>query len=418
LAGSVHEEAASNGGAIALAFVGSVVPDRLPYWNDACSRAGNMFQERLLAALEQNGLPASLILSQQPLRAFPASRSLVVRGASLQLGSGLKAKRIPFVNVQVVRQLTVGLMVLTSLARWGRHQGGSTNKVVLTYNLTEPPALFTLLASRLIDARTVALVNDVFVPGETIANSWTRRLDFWLQQRLIRRFNGLSVANTKIIEDLAGGVPYIRNEGGVADAVASRFRAIAGRHAGETYRPLTIVFAGSLTELNGIAELIEAFSHLEGSGFRLIVAGRGPCEAMVRSASQADRRIEFYGYLSEDAVLDLYAEADVLVNLRITRRLKSHYFFPSKLIEYMATGVPVITTATGQVEEEFGGVVFLLKEESAEALASLLLDVAALDVETRWSLGANARAQVLRTHGWSVHGRRLSEFIQAIVAGK
>jgi glycosyltransferase involved in cell wall biosynthesis len=396
---------------VALVFVGTLVPELPSFWNEACNRAGNMFQERLLAALGEAGLPASLILSQRPVRLFPRSRTLYVRASRQELDSGLSIHMVPFVNLPLVRPLTVGFMVLLEVMRW-RGAWRSARRAVLTYNLTEPPGLFTLIAARLAGATALASVNDIFVPGETVANSWSRRVDFWLQRRLISRFDGLSVPNSRIPKEFAPEVPWVRNEGGVSDVVARRFAGGSLPHKTMREQPFTIVYAGSLTDVNGVPELVAGFAQLYGTGYRLLVAGRGPEEGLILHAAARDSRIEFRGYLSEDAVLALYTEADLLLNLRITKRIRTDYFFPSKLIEFLATGVPVLSTATGHVREEFGEVLFLLDEESPGALAEALAHLASMDSGARWARGAAARKQVLSTHRWPVQGHKLAAFIR------
>ena len=374
-----------------------------------------MFQERMLVALGEAGLPASLIVSQRPLRLFPRSRTIYVPATRHELESGLSVRMVPFINLPVLRPLSVGITVCFELRRWSE-ASRSARRAVLTYNLTEPPGLLTLIGARLAGAVAIASVNDIFVPGETVADSWSRRVDFWLQRRLIKRFDGLSAPTRRIRETFAPEVPWVRNEGGVSENVARRFEGPASPREATPERPFTIVFAGSLTDINGVPELVAGFARLAGSGYRLIVAGRGPEEGLIRRAAERDSRIEFRGYLSEDAVLSLYAEADLLLNLRITVRVNTDYFFPSKLIEFLATGVPVLSTSTGHVKDEFGDVLFLLEQETPDALAARLSDLASMDARDRWCIGAAARRQVLDSHRWSVQGCRLATFIGQVAA--
>ena len=121
--------------------------------------------------------------------------------------------------------------------------------------------------------------------------------------------------------------------------------------------------AGGLEVANGVLELLEAFSLIRSNKYRLRIAGMGPLEHEVREAAEKDQRIEYCGFLPFDKVLDLYDSADVLINMRLTKTLNTKYFFPSKLMEYLTSGVPVITTCTGQTEDEFRDFVFLLKDE-------------------------------------------------------
>jgi glycosyltransferase involved in cell wall biosynthesis len=393
-----------------LAYVGSTVPDEPTFHNVAFSRAGNMFQENLLVALARAQLPASLILSQRPTRSFPHSPKLWVRGGQAHLQSGFYVELIPFINLPVLRPLSVGLFVLVRLICWGWAHRHARHRLVYAFNLTEPPGVSTWLAAKFIRAKAVASITDVNVPGQTVPPTWQRRLDFWLHKRLIPFFDGLIVVSKRIIEDFRTSKPYLRVEGGMNVGVLKRLaaRSISGRCSSL----FTIVSAGSLDEANGILEILAALLLLPGEGFRLRIAGAGPLADRVKEATLIDSRIEYVGYLSFAEVLELYETADLLVNMRLTRRVYTEYFFPSKLIEYLATGTPVITTCTGHIEEQFAEMAFLLREETPRALAELICQIASMEPERRAEKGRAAREYIRQNYSWDVHGCRIAEFFQ------
>jgi glycosyltransferase involved in cell wall biosynthesis len=401
---------------ILLAYVGAVVPEHLVPDQVAFSRAGNMSQENLLIGLKSAGLFPSMILSQCPMRSFPKSKTIWFPGNRVTLANGLPAILVPFLNLPILRPATVGLAVLGNILLWGLRYHSLT-KIVYTYNLTEPPGLFTLLSARLVGAKAVVSLYDINVPGETVPASFARRADFWLQRKLIPHFDGIVVISTRIVQDFAPRSKFVRIEGGVTEQILHQ--ANGGFNGHSTPRPFfTVVSAGSLKEANGIIELLEAFSLLPNKNLRLRIAGKGPLENLVRKAAQSDPRIEYCGYLTFAQVLQLYASADVLINMRLTRRVRTDYFFPSKMMEYLASGVPVITTCTGHVEEEYADFVFLLKDESPQGLARLIEDVMSLDPALRMEKGRKARAYI-QAHGtWEAQGRRVVEFIRSEVLGR
>jgi glycosyltransferase involved in cell wall biosynthesis len=176
-----------------------------------------------------------------------------------------------------------------------------------------------------------------------------------------------------------------------------------------------MVAAGSLHVLNGIEEMLAAMRLLPGTAFRLRIAGVGPLAERVREAQARDPRIEYLGGLPFEQVLDLYASADVLLNVRLTKTIDTRYYFPSKTMECLASGVPVITTCPGNVREEFAGLAYLLEEETPEELARVIADVAALPREAREARG-HAAHEFMATHRtWAVQGRRIVEFLEARV---
>ncbi len=395
---------------VALAYVGLVVPDSSTYHNPAFNRSGNMFQENWLIAIKEAGLVPDVILSQQPLRLFPHSSVIWSPRKRVRLSSGLCVYLMPFLNLRILRQLSIGLVIVLKLVLWGWSHRQARNRIVFTYNLTEPSGIFTYVAARMIRAKAIAAVIDINIPGQTILATPLRRLDFWLQKKLIPRFDGLVVVNDRISHDFAPETPFVRIEGGIREEILQRFS-----NNPLTRKPnatqFTIVSVGTLNEANGFLDLLKAFALLPGDSYRLRIAGRGPLIDMVKKAALADPRIEYCGYLSFDQVLALYQTADVLINMRLTQRVNTSYFFPSKMMEYLASGVPVISTCTGHVEDQYSEFVFLLRDESPAGLARLIEQVATLDPDLRSQKAQAAREYILKHNSWNAQGRRVVQFI-------
>ncbi len=395
---------------IPLAYVGSVVPDQPAFHSIAFSRAGNMFQENLLTALSEAGLPPDLILSQQPLRAFPNSTTLWKAKSQCQLTSGLDVQLVPFLNLPFLRPLTVGLAVIFELFKWGWFYRKLPCKVIYTFNLTEPPGLFTFLAAKLIHAKLIASISDINIPGETIPLTLSRKIDYWLQKKLIPRLDGLVVVSKKIIQDFAPEKPFVRLEGAINPLVIQHFSQSVRPPKSDTL--FTIVATGSLDEANGFRELLAAMALLPAH-YQLRIAGAGPLQFLIQQQAAQDPRIEYLGYLSFDQVLTMYDSADVLINMRLTQRMHTAYFFPSKMMEYLASGVPVITTSTGHIEDEYADFTFLLQEETPEALAQLIEQIAQLPRAIRLEKGRAAQSFIQDHNTWQVQGEKLADFIHA-----
>ena len=82
------------------------------------------------------------------------------------------------------------------------------------------------------------------------------------------------------------------------------------------------------------------------------------------------------------------------------------------MMEYLASGVPVISTCTGHVEEEFGSFTYLLKDETPQALAELIQRVAALDSRDRDATGARARSYMSAHKTWKAQTEKLARYIR------
>lgn len=399
---------------IHLAFVGGLAPDEIGAGNIAFSQAGNQCQMNLIKSIHQAGINVSGIIARYPVPLFPRGKMLWVKGTPLSICDVGAVHFAPFVNLPFLREVTISLSVINALRSWSRTIPKESEKVVLMYNLTCPPGIAVAGGARLIGAKAAACIHDIHVPGKTCSDNAATRLKFMLQKQAIPLFDGLMVASKDIVNDFAPDITWILFPPGVDRAVLSQFSSIE-RHSSASRKQFIMVAAGALSEINGIREIIGAMRYLDGEHYCLRIAGRGPLEPYVRQAALRDRRIEYCGYLSHEETLNLYKTADILINMRLTSTFNARYFFPSKLVEYMATGVPVVSTELDQIKGECDRMLFLIKDETSEALANMIAYVESLNREERVRVGTFAAEWVGSNLAWDILGRRAAEFICTLV---
>jgi len=396
---------------ITFGFVGSVVPDEPRFRSIAFSRAGNLCQTNILTSIRSAGIEVSAVIGYVPVQSWPRGNVLTVKKQRLRLQNDIEVDATGFLNVPLFKQLTIGLGTFRRLLSWGWRNRHTKARVVSTYNLSVPSGAFTLLADRIVGAKAVAFLYDIDVPGETVPNSLFHRLDYKLQRWLMPRFDGLVVVSDAIVRDFQLHQPFVRIEGGVSHTTDTRIIRMKDPEC------FVIVSAGTLNEANGVHILLQAFSMLDGIHYKLRIAGSGPLEKDVRYAAVRDARIEYCGYLAYENVLRLYQTADVLLNLRLTNTIRTKYLFPSKLMEYLLSGRPVISTCTGHVEAEYGDFVYPLRDETAGGLAAVLRTVEH-EVETAEAKGVTAREYMLAHKTWLAQGQRVRDLITSIIAAR
>ena len=104
----------------------------------------------------------------------------------------------------------------------------------------------------------------------------------------------------------------------------------------------------------------------------------------------------FYGgMLLNSEIVEKEQCASLLVNPRPTHEEYVKYSFPSKTMEYMASGTPVLTTRLPGMPEEYAPYVFFIEEESVDGVAQALKQVLALSDEALFANGSEAREFVL-----------------------
>ncbi|HEX6386109.1 MAG TPA: glycosyltransferase [Anaerolineae bacterium] len=165
--------------------------------------------------------------------------------------------------------------------------------------------------------------------------------------------------------------------------------------------PFTILCVGTLHEVKGQAYLIEACRLLKGEGITFICrfAGDGPdIEMLQRQAAEAGlaERVCFHGRLTREEVVELLAQADVLVAPSVPTSNGRREGIPVVLMEAMGSSVPVIASGISGIPElvEDGKCGFLVPPGDANRLAKAI-EYLYHDPDLRRQFGRAGRQKVI-----------------------
>jgi glycosyltransferase involved in cell wall biosynthesis len=181
-----------------------------------------------------------------------------------------------------------------------------------------------------------------------------------------------------------------------------------------------LCYVGNLGHKGEVDDLLDAFCKIEARfpewSLSVIGDGRDPSAlAGFRSRVSAmglSDRIQFVGRVARDALPGFYREAGAFALPRASG-LFSTAGFPTKLGEYLASGRPVIVTATGDIPLFLtdGVDAFLVPPDDNEAFAARLADVFA-DPAMAYAVGLRGRETARQRFETRSQCVRLAEFIQ------
>lgn len=117
--------------------------------------------------------------------------------------------------------------------------------------------------------------------------------------------------------------------------------------------PKTLLYTGTFQEFAGVRLLVDAFMKTTDPDFRLILCGSGPCTEYIESCCKVDPRIDLRGRVAREEAVRLQKSVTLLVNPRIPGGGITRYSFPSKTMEYMSSGTPMIGYRLEGIPEEY-----------------------------------------------------------------
>ncbi len=241
-----------------------------------------------------------------------------------------------------------------------------------------------------------------------------RRLSYMIRIPLVLQSSAaLAVPTNSVRQELLATYPFLQPTkihviGEGYDEKHFKFLAHPKRIVEGKY----ILFVGSRCENKNLIRIIEAFSNIGISGYRLVIVGKvldaqysNRLNELVEHKQLRDS-VVFLDYFPFEQLPDLYAGAEVLV-------LPSLYEgFGLPIIEAMACGTPVITSNCSAMPEVAGDAALLVDPYSVESIATAMREI--IDnpqkAETLRSAGLE-RAKMFR---WSYSAQKLYDVCRMV----
>lgn len=144
---------------------------------------------------------------------------------------------------------------------------------------------------------------------------------------------------------------------------------------------VTIVYTGTLHEKFGVKKLIDSFLKVKDKNRKLIICGSGDSENYVKESLNKDARISFLSQVSNKEAKIIQNKADILINCRQNTECFTKYSFPSKNLEYLSTGNPVIAYMLDGIPNEYKEVLFIPKNNTEEELINTINKVSNMTLD-------------------------------------
>lgn len=167
---------------------------------------------------------------------------------------------------------------------------------------------------------------------------------------------------------------------------------------GISSKDAVVLYLGTFFYFSGLNRVIEDLSQLN-EGIHLVLIGGGESEEELRSLVRSlglESKVTFTGFVDFEDLPAYLSIADVAIN-PMEPGLVSHSALPNKVLQYMAAGLPVISTRLRGLEGLFSDATGLLLVSQPSDILSAAVDL--LRDVNFGELGARNRQEVLRLFG-------------------
>ena len=374
-----------------LLWLGGVFSEGSLLKHTAISPAANRWQSGLIRALNKQGIPV-VILSHLPEPLWPKGQCLP--GSHSDFDSYFESSFVRYWNIPMLRSASLSRSYNKAFREICKQKGKPL--AIFSYNPNPESVATGLYAQKHYQVPWVDICADHYDPGP----DWARYS------------SGANLAKGHVFLSYLAfqNCPFPKKlhlDGGVSSLKFDPGMQFSSKLADKKI----ILYTGMMSIWGGVSFLLKAFEKIQNPDIECWICGHGN-SPQVNAALKRDCRIRFFGLVSELQLQEICQQASLLVNPRPTQILGNNMNFPSKILEYLSYGKPVISTWTSGLSPEYRDVLEVLSEETEECLAGTIQKVLDWTDEKRYEKSKKIKSFLLGQKTWQHQADKLINWLK------
>jgi len=366
-----------------------------------------------------NGLDSILdkpvkILNMLFLGSYPKNyQDSFIKSFRFSHAAGAQDFNVGFINITVVKEIFRTLALKKPLISW-IHEKRNEKKIVIIYSVQS----LWLDAAKVVKKLNPNIHICIIVPD--LPNYISMSKDRYFINRLykkhciekcnkyIKYMNSFVFLTESMNSYFNNKKPYVVIEG-IAENSNNNKENYIKKYSNDDK---VILYTGTLTRKYGVIDLVRGFMLIEHKDYKLIICGEGETKQEIIDYSALDKRITYLGLLETEEIINLQNSATVLINPRKNTEEYTKYSFPSKILEYLTSGTPVIAYKLDGVPDEYDEYIYYIDGNRLEDISSKIIEVCNKSADERQRFGRRARKFVLEEKNGNIQAKKIIEMIK------
>ena len=173
-----------------------------------------------------------------------------------------------------------------------------------------------------------------------------------------------------------------------------------------------VLYTGTLNRELGLDILLDAFKEMDD--VQLWLCGKGDMEAELAAAQGERDTIRYFGFVSQAQAVYLQSKAAVLINPRTSQGAYTRYSFPSKTLEYMRAGKPVLCCKLEGIPSEYDAYLHYIDPQNAQGIQAAVHAMLDRSPKERDAIGQRAKAFALSEKNNGKQGQKALNFLRGL----
>lgn len=362
------------------------------------------YHDLLINGIEKNNVDITVI-SALPINRI-VTKKLLFKKQEEKVGN-IEYFYLPFVNLPGLRQVSLFLATLFYSVILCKKNADS---VFISDILGITISSGIIIVSKLLRKISVGIVTDI--PGFLSINKDKKiSLTNKVNRFILDRFDSYLFL-TKQMNDLINkkDKPFVVIEGHVDINMANIDNTLEGK-----YGKKVCIYSGAIERIYGMEKLVKAFLNANIENSEMHFYGNGDYVGELSEICKTNKSIKYFGVKPNEHVIKEQIKATLLINPRPSDEEFTKYSFPSKNMEYMVSGTPILTTNLPGMPEEYKRYVYLIEDETEEGLTNMLKVVISKTREELYQKGQEAKQFVLENKNNVVQADKILGIIRRII---
>lgn len=326
--------------------------------------AANEFQWRILEGIFHNKVDIH-VLSLPFLPCYPRYAKLRTDNSNIYYENDVIGKTISYCTLPIVKEFSMKFRLRRALISYCR-QYKDESIYVLTYNSLGFMQEAVRPLKKKYNIKLCSIITDLIddATNPIFKLSFAKYLQARFEQNKIWRSYSYTDRFVLLSKYMTERIKESTNNNIVVEGIAPSDNIPSIKLKSDR----VLVYTGAIAKFAGIENLLEAFMATKDTSFRLVICGSGPLNNYVEECVKLDSRIEFRGSVAHEEAVSIQREAFALINPRLPSISLTRYSFPSKTIEYLMSGTPMIGYKLDGIPDEYYEHMFIPSNESVEKL--------------------------------------------------
>jgi len=377
------------------------------------SNAPVNFENMLVKGLEEAGADTTVV-SLPTVSVFPGGSLFAWGRRKEKLNFGKTVTWLPVLNLMFAKQICATVSTYAELFFWLFKNRKEKDKVIMNYSVYPPYSRPTQIMGKLFKTKTCCIVTDL--PAYLYKMQETKGLktimtDYYSRKmvKLQTRFDSYILLTEHMARKMKiEEKPSVLVEG-FADSSIFDITDNVEKNAKRT-----VMYAGALTKSFNVDSLINGFMQVEGD-YRLWLFGFGDLAEYIRECEKKDSRIHFFGKVERKELLEHQKMAHLLISVKSPEEDHANYAFPSKILEYMASGTAVASTTVGGIPKEYFDYIYPIDGHDSERIKTCIENILKIDEDALNEKGRKSKEYALTEKNYIHQGKRIVEFLKKVL---